>query len=88
MSLLDTMTDTDILSLRRKNEILRNTLEKQGILNTKLKKMLDLTIEIIDAPSDHQEYYRELEKLVGMSADETHPGEPEATADESDQLDG
>ena len=88
MSLLDTMTDTDILSLQRKNEILRNTLEKQGILNTKLKKMLNLAIEKVVVPSDHQECYRELERLVGMSADETHPGEPEATADESGQLDG
>ena len=97
MSLIDTMTDTDILSLRRKNEILRSTLEAQGILNTKLKDMLDVAIGRLLSPSIDDEYveaemrqhlFRDFENKVGKSADKTPPGESEATADESGQLDG
>jgi hypothetical protein len=88
MSLLDEMTDQDVISLRCKNVCLRETLESQGKLNAKLKSMLDEAIDKsipftqCKSTKDamHQQIFRDLEKSVGMSADQVHPGKPEETA--------
>ena len=101
MSLLDTMTDTDILSLQRKNEILRETLETYGLKMTDRNNRYKVAVDMIrnrpayiqgEIAMSDDEYFVAVnalikDKLKGKASTD-HPGKPEATADENGQLDG